>query len=56
MMRYKREVLPAPERWWDGGGEMSSRTGGVGDGRRASRSGRPEKMVGEGHVVSLLGC
>lgn len=54
MMRYRRDVLPAPERWWDGGGEMSSMMGGVGDGRRASRSGVPENIFAREWDVSLL--
>jgi hypothetical protein len=29
VMRYMREVLPAAERWWVGGGERSSRIGGL---------------------------
>lgn len=44
MMRWRREVLPDPEGWWDGGGEMSSRCGGVWNERRESSSGMPEKM------------
>jgi hypothetical protein len=28
VMRYSKEVFPAPEGWRDGGGEMSSRIGG----------------------------
>lgn len=47
MMRWRRDVLPEPEGWKDGGGETSSRCG-VWDERRVSSSGMPEKMCGSG--------
>jgi hypothetical protein len=46
-----RDVFPAPEGWCVGGGETSSRIGGVGEGKRVSREG----ML-KWEVVVLLRC